>query len=152
MTEKNMTRREVLRFLGIEIPVLLVSTQILTSEAGAEVIKKTFTLDRQQLLDMMNNPNSANFAFSSVYDKTKKVYGTKIETLPGVVASVMDPKGVDLESATVWSINGGTSQEWSQAKVVEILGRCKQLVETAQPLVIDLDINDQSYQYVIKYN
>ena len=151
MTEKGITRREVIRFLGVDIPLVLISTQVLTGGAfGQTYTKKTFKVDREILLGFWDNPD-IYILFSPAYDKSQSVKGGRIEQLPNEVAERTDPKGMVLEGAVLYAINGEKFEAGSNEKMMAAFDRMKILIEDRKPLVLDLDVGGEAFQYVIDY-
>jgi hypothetical protein len=151
MTDKGVTRRELLRFLGLEIPLVLVSTQVMTGGAFAQrYTQKKFKVDREILLGFWDNPDIM-INFQPVLTRSGTVRGGQIQTLPMQVSDRTNPKGMMLEGATLLAINGEKFEAGSNEKMEAAFDRMKGLIEDYEPLVLDLEIEGQAYQYVLNY-
>jgi len=156
MPDKEITRREVIRFLGVEIPLVIVSSQILPRPAfgqtypeNAYYTQKVARLGKHVILDLMDNPD-VYILFSPVYNESRNVIGGKIDDFAGEVAGVADPKGIDLHGATLYAINGETLDAGSNEAIQAAFARMRKFVEAGEPVIWDVGNKGKYYQYVME--
>jgi hypothetical protein len=152
MEENTVTRREVLRILGIELPVILLSVDSLSGSAfGESYTKKTFKVNGQRLLDMMNNP-SLFISYGPQTDSAGKTTGAVILDMSEEVSSVASSKAVTWRPGMViHKVNGKPFIPKSNEDLLETMVQVKKSVESKVPLEIDLELDGKPYKYVFQY-
>ncbi len=152
MQEHTVSRREVLRILGIELPVVLLSIDSLSGGAfGATYTRKTFKINRDKLLEMMND-SSLFISYDSQKDSAGKTTGAVIADMSEEVSDAASSKTVTWKPGMVIrSVNGKPFVPESNEDLIEIMAEVKKSVENRTPLEIDLELDGKPYKYVFTY-
>jgi hypothetical protein len=151
MKDQKLTRRQIVKVLGMELPIALIAVQIAPKSAfGQNARRLVFQMDRDRLLAIMSNPDNY-FEFSPWWDANGAMVGGKIEKVPVEVASETGRMRMNLNQVIVRSLNGKTFDTGTDEAIMADFARMRQLVEAGTPLALDVEIDGAPYQYEIRY-
>ena len=151
MEKHEMTRREVVKLLGIGLPVMLVSVEILPGTARGEepYTRKTLRISDMQRQETLDKWDEYDINYGPHYDAEGRIDGT-------VVGSVGPEDRLEGEEDigpgdVIYKINGEpfifeTQEEFDHwMKVVLDIFRNK------QTMTVDLDVGGKPYLYVYEF-
>lgn len=151
MSKETMTRREVIKLLGIKLPVVLLAVEILPgiARAGQSFTKKTFraaTTSRSETLDLFD-ASGEKMLVTAEYNENQEAIGTRITELSDSAAE----KSHLTSGSVIYKVNDKPfiieSQEDFDNWRDSIISR----IQNKQAFTLDLDVDAKPYLYTFEF-